>query len=749
MKALTRHGPRLLVSLLPLLLVLLHVLGFWPWQALHRIDQIIYDVRMQATLPGGMDDQVVIVDIDEKSLAEQGQWPWPRDRVARLVDELFDRQGIRVLGLDTVFAEPDESAGFSRLRDLARGPLVDEPALAARVEALLPELDLDARLAEALKGRPVVLGYYFTSDRQARTSRVLPAPALGPETLQGHQLQATRWDGYGASLPALAAVAPRGGFFNAITDSDGVVRSLPLLAEHGGQYYESLGLAVLRQVLGDPAIEPAFAGDPSVTGQPVTVQGLRLVRQGRVRQIALDERATALVPFRGAGGPQGGSFRYVSATDLLQGRVAPASLTNRIVLLGATAPGLMDLRATPVAETYPGVEVHASLIAGLLDERLPVRPDYAPGAELAQVLMAGLVLALALPLLSPMRALLLSAATLAAVVGLNLWLFTAHGLVLPLASTLLVVVLVYVLNISFGYLGESRAKRHLAQLFGTYVPPELVEEMVRSPERYGMDARTQELTVMFCDMRGFTSLSEQLSPIELQALLNRVFSRLTRVIRRRRGTIDKYMGDCIMAFWGAPVSEPRHASLAVQTAWDMVLEVQAINRDHALLGLPQIAVGIGINTGEVCVGDMGSDVRRSYTVIGDAVNLASRLEGLSRIYGAPVVVGETTRRQAEGWVWQALDTVRVKGRSEAVTVFTPRQSGSEADPALASELDLWDRVLAAWRAGDVAACHAGLLQLRAASAKNVLYRLYTERVASMLEKAPDTRWDGVFEVKDK
>jgi adenylate cyclase len=749
MKAIRRHGPRMVVSLLLLVLALMHVLGFWRMEPLERLDQIVYDARLKATLPGGMDERLVIVDIDEKSLAEQGRWPWPRDRVAALIDELFERQGIRVLGLDTVFAEPDDSAGLSRLQGLARGPLAGRPELAAEVQQLLPELDLDARLARALKGRPVVLGYYFTSDRQARTSGTLPAPVLTREDLQGGRLQATRWDGYGASLPVLAEAAPLAGFFNAIADSDGVVRSLPLLAEHDGRYYESLSLAVLRLVLGNPPLAPALTAAAQVPGLPTTVHGVRLLRQDRARLIDIDERAAVLVPFRGPGGPEGGSFRYVSATDLLAGRVPPASLEGRIVLLGTTAPGLLDLRATPMAETYPGVEVHANLITGLLDERLPVRPDYAPGVELVQVLLAGLLLALALPLLSARGALLLSAATLLAVIGLNLWLFGVHGLVLPLASVLFVVVLVFMLDMSYGYLVESRSKRELAQLFGTYVPPELVHEMLEDPDRYSMQAQTRELTVMFCDMRGFTTLSERLSPIELQALLNRVFSRLTQVIRRRRGTIDKYMGDCIMAFWGAPVEEPGHAALAVQTAWDMVLEVQAINREHEAAGLPQIALGIGLNTGEVCVGDMGSDVRRSYTVVGDAVNLASRLEGLSKVYGAAIVASEATRAQAPGWIWQELDRVQVKGRAEAVNIFTPRAPSSDAAPALAGELALWGRLLVAWRSRDWDTSRLLLLQLRAASAENVLYRLYAERVASMLEKTPDARWDGTTVFEDK
>jgi adenylate cyclase len=233
----------------------------------------------------------------------------------------------------------------------------------------------------------------------------------------------------------------------------------------------------------------------------------------------------------------------------------------------------------------------------------------------------------------------------ALVAGLN-FCSSGHDLVLPLASTLVMAAFAFALNMSYGYLVESRAKRELAQLFGTYVPPELVDEMVKDPDSYSMTAATRELTVMFCDMRGFTQISEGMEPTQLQALLNTVFSRLTDIIRAHRGTIDKYMGDAIMAFWGAPVDTPNHAGLAVQTALDMAQAVRAINQERQQAGLPAIGVGIGLNTGAMCVGDMGSDVRRSYTVIGDAVNLGSRLEGLSRTYGVDIVATPPVRHRS-------------------------------------------------------------------------------------------------------
>ena len=749
MQALSKHGPRIAVTLLPLIFAILHAVGVMPMGVLQRLDDLAYDARLRATMPATLDERVVIVDIDEKSLAEVGRWPWGRNHMARLVDTLFDDQQIAVLGFDTVFAEPDDSAGLAQLRRLAQGPLADQPGFAQRVEALAPVLDHDAQLARALEGRAVVLGYYFTSDREGRTSGELPLPVIQGDALGGRRIPATQWDGHGANLAAIAKAAPRAGFFNSLTDPDGVVRALPLLAEFQGQYYESLALAVFRLLLGEPGVEPGF---PRQRFVPTDYQALESVRlkQGTTRlSIQVDERVAVLVPFRGKGGPKGGSFRYVSASDLLAGRVAPGSLANKIVLVGTTAPGLLDLRATPVGETYPGVETHANLIAGLLDGELLTKPDYALGYELVMLVAAGLVLALALPLLSAARAVLLSMAVVGAVIGLNTWLFVGHGLVLPLASTLVMAAFAFALNMSYGYLIESRAKRDLAQLFGTYVPPALVEEMVKDPASYSMQAQMRELTVMFCDMRGFTQISETMNPIELQGLLNTVFSQLTEVIRRRRGTIDKYMGDCIMAFWGAPVKMTDHASLAVQTALDMAQTLRAFNAQRSAQGELPIGLGLGLNTGEMCVGDMGSDMRRSYTVIGDAVNLGSRLEGLSRLYGVDIVASEFTRAQAPGFAWQRLDRVRVKGKAQAVDIYAPLCLLGELTPEQARELELWDAALDAWRTQAWEACERHLVDLQRLSEEKVLYRLYAERVRSMKTSPPGPEWDGtaVFDTK--
>ncbi|MGE0498251.1 MAG: CHASE2 domain-containing protein [Ramlibacter sp.] len=749
MELLSKHWSRIAVTLIPLVFALLHASGVMRIGVLQRLDDIIYDARLRATMPKTVDDRIVIVDIDEKSLAEVGRWPWGRNKLAELVDDLFDRQKIALLGFDVVFAEADDSSGLKRLRQLAQNELKDQPGFADRLGQLQGALDYDAAFARSLEKRPVVLGYYFTSDRDGRTSGRLPAPVMDKDAMQGRPIKFTSWSGYGSNIDQIAQAAPMGGFFNSITETDGVVRSIPLIAEYKGQYYESLSMAMFRMLVGLPSVEPGFPQDRFIARNYQGLESILLKQGGKALAVPVDDRVATLVPFRGPGGVNGGSFKYISAADLLSKRLPAAALKDKIVLLGTTAPGLLDLRVTPVGETYPGVETHANVISGLLDGKIFVKPDYAMGFEVVVLVLSGLTLAFALPLLSATRAVAASVTVIAVLVGLNFWLYLGYGLVLPLASALVMALTAFALNMSYGYFVESRSKRELANLFGTYVPPELVDEMVKDPDSYSMKATSKELTVMFCDMRGFTKMSEQMEPTQLQELLNGVFSRLTDLIRANRGTIDKYMGDCVMAFWGAPVDTPSHAHLAVKTAMEMANAVRKLNEEHRAKGIPEIGIGIGLNTGPMCVGDMGSDIRRSYTVIGDSVNLGSRLEGLSKTYGVDIVVSEATRKLAPDFAWQELDRVRVKGKEQAVAIFWPLAPADRVEKAHTDELKTWATVLKAYRSQDWDQADVQLLNLQRMNAKKYLYELYAQRVASMRLLPFDPEWDGAtnFETK--
>ena len=749
MQLLSKHWRRIAVTLIPLVFALLHASGVLRIGVFQRLDDIIYDARLRATMPQTLDERIVIVDIDEKSLAEVGRWPWGRNKVAKLVEELLDGQKVALIGFDMVFAEADESSGLKRLEQLAQNELRDQPRFIERLHQVQASLDYDAVFARSVENRTVVMGYYFTSDRDGRVNGVLPFPVMDADSLQGRPIRFTSWNGYGANIATLAKAAPMGGFLNSITEGDGVVRSIPLVAEYKGQYYESLSLAIFRTLIGQPRVEPGFPKEKFLGNNYHGLESILLKDGGKVLAIPVDERVATLVPFRGNGGVRGGSFRYISAVDVLEKRLEPNALKGKIVLVGTTAPGLLDLRVTPVGETYPGVETHANVISGFLDGNIFVKPDYAIGYEVVVLVLSGLTLAIALPLLSAPKAVAASFAVIATLVGLNFWIYLNVGLVLPLATALVMAVTAFALNMSYGYFVESRSKRELAQLFGTYVPPELVDEMVKDPDSYSMKATTKELTVMFCDMRGFTQMSETMEPTQLQALLNTVFSRLTDRIRSNRGTIDKYMGDCVMAFWGAPIETPNHASLAVKTALDMATAVRTLNEEHRVKGLPEIRIGIGLNTGTMCVGDMGSDIRRSYTVIGDSVNLGSRLEGLSKTYGVDIVVSDATQKLAPHFSWQELDKVRVKGKDQAVAIFWPLAPLDRISEDQAIELKRWGLALKAYRRQDWDECEAHLLDLQRSNAKKYLYQLYSERVGSMKLLPFDPEWDGATNFQTK
>jgi adenylate cyclase len=603
-------------------------------------------------------------------------------------------------------------------------------------------LDHDALFARSLQGQAAVLGYYFTSDRQGHTQGALPPPVVTREQTRGRPLAATTWSGYGANLEAFQQAAPVGGFFNTLNDSDGVLRSLPLLAEYRDQYYESLALAMFRVLVGMPQVEPGLPATPSL-GTHETLESIVLVEGPRRMPLAVDERLSVLIPFRGEGGPEGGSYQYISASDLLDGRIAEGALADKVVLVGTSAPGLQDVRTAPVGPAYPGVEAHANMLSALMDGNVIAIPDYAGGFDVAQLLVAAVVLALGLSVLPVGAALALSALVVAALVGLNLWLYKAHGLAMPLAAVVAMAVMASVVNMVHGYIFESRAKRALASRFRSYVPPELVDEMLKHPEHYSMKADSRELTVMFCDMRGFTALSECMQPVQLQALLNNVFTRLTQVIQSERGTIDKYMGDCVMAFWGAPVPAQDHAACAVRAALGMSQAVQQLNQEHCAQGLPEVGFGIGLNTGTMCVGDMGSDIRLSYTVIGDAVNLGSRLEGLCKTYGVTVIASEFTQAQAPDFLWQELDRVRVKGKAQAVGIFTPLADLAQASSAQQTQWACWQRFIAAYRSQDWSQCKDLLAFLQTSEPESALYALYAARVDALSTQPYMPAWDGV------
>jgi adenylate cyclase len=743
---LKQHLVRYALGLIILLLLLGHAARFYQLGFINRLDAIIYDAKVRLTMPQAVDDRVVILDIDEKSLGEIGRWPWGRDRVSQLVTKLFDQHNIILLGFDVVFAEPDESSGLKILDHLARSELKDNAQFQAALNELRPQLDHDGRFAATLKGRPVILGYYLSGRSDGVSSGALPPPVLPQGSFTGRSIPFTVWSNHGGNLAEFQKAALSGGHFNPLVDFDGISRRVPLLAEYKGEYYEALSLAMVRALVGQPKVVPWFPEENWFSNK--SYQGLEAIDLPTARgtmRIPVDENVAALIPYRG----YQGSYRYYSVADIMADRVKPGELKGKIALIGTTAPGLLDLRATPVGEAYPGVEIHANLITGMLNGDIKLKPPYVLGAEVLLLLLAGLTMVLLLPLLSPLRATLVALVVLLLAVTINLAFWGYGNLVLPLGSSLLMVLMLFALNMSYGYFVESRAKRQFTELFGQYVPPELVEEMSRNPESYSMEGRKAELTVLFSDVRGFTTISESLSPENLVRLMNIYLTAMTEILRKNRGTVDKYIGDAVMAFWGAPVNDADHARHAVITAMEMQAALPEVNRTLAQHGWPELHIGVGINSGEMTVGDMGSTVRQAYTVMGDAVNLGSRLEGITKQYGVGILVGEGTRKATKDIVFREVDRVQVKGKDEPVAIFEPIGLEGDVGKAVLEELKLWNQALRHYRAQDWDQAEVALFNLTRMAPDRAIYGKYMERIAQLRKEPPETGWKGVWKFETK
>ncbi|MBI5461683.1 MAG: adenylate/guanylate cyclase domain-containing protein [Gammaproteobacteria bacterium] len=696
-----------------------------------RLEYLAYDLRLTASVPQttGASPHIVICDIDEASLQAEGRWPWSRARLAELVNRLRDA-GAAVVAFDMVFSEAETNPVRTVLDKLGTA----DPIVTRQLNARLSSFDADTQFAASLAETDSVLGFVL-HNQHTPPSGALPAPILTvPADLHTTIPALATSTG---NLSALQNASRASGFLTTLPDTDGVIRRSPLVLRVGAAVYPSLALAAASTYLlvDTPDIRLTRIGTAETVDQIVLGD----------KHLAVDGRGQVLIPYRGPAG----TFPHVSATAVLRGQIGNDVLSNRVVLVGASALALADLRATPVAGVFPGVEIQASILAGILEGRFPAEPAWAKGADFMLILLLGVALACALPYLAAWSQLLTATAAFAGVTAGNVWLWTSADLALALSLPLLLILLLSVFNISYGFLFESRSRRQLKNMFGQYVPPALVEEMSQHPDRFDFNGESRELSVLFADIRNFTAISEALSAGALKTLLNRFFTPMTRVIFDRRGTIDKYVGDMIMAFWGAPVQDNEHAEHAIAAALDMLRAVRELQKEFAREGLPEINIGIGVNSGVMNVGDMGSQYRRAYTVIGDAVNLASRLEGLTKYYGVHLVVGPRTRELAPGFVYRQLDRVRVKGKHEAVEVYAPLCRVAELSDTLREELALHEHALERFRARDWDAARTLFESLHSAHPETSLYALYLERIAHLRDLMLAEDWDGVYERREK
>jgi adenylate cyclase len=725
---------RAAVGLAVVLFFLAHEAEWKEFRFLTQLELFAYDTRLRLFMPRTRDTRVVIVDIDEKSLNAEGRFPWPRVKLATMIRQLFERYQVRVVGFDIAFPEPDLSSGLPIFEALATGELKDNAQYQAFFKGARPSLDYDQLFADEIAKWPVVLGVSLRGKEEV--AGVLPPPVFKEEALGGVFYRHYDSTGYSGNIALLQKAATATGHIYPALDIDGVTRRVPVFMSYKDGYYESLSLAVTRVALGNAPVRLQI--DKPVKGPQGPEGWMRAVRIGELN-IPMDRSMVVTVPYLSPGG-----FRYISATDVIHGKLPVEDLKDRIVLVGTSAAGLVDLRATPVQEDLPGVEAHAALVAGMLDGTIKNRPPETYGVIVLLVCAIGIPLALVLPRLSAIWSSAAVASLLAFVVASNLYAWKAHNWVVPVASPLLMLVLLYFLNMVYGFFAEARSRRLITGLFGTYVPKELVEEMSKNPGEYSMKGESREMTVLFSDVRDFTSISEGLTPEGLKDLMNAYLTAMTEHVQRQRGTIDKYIGDAIMAFWGAPLNDPDHATHALEAGIAMQKGLRELDEPFARRGWPALHIGVGLNCGTMSVGDMGSKFRRSYTVMGDAVNLASRLEGLTKEYGVGILVTENIVRKAPDFIYREIDKVRVKGKLEGVAIFEPVGRKGEVGEQVVAEVDRFHKGLELYRRQRWDEAEQILKALSYASPESRLYRLYLDRIAHFRHAPPPADWDGVF-----
>jgi len=627
---------------------------------------------------------------------------------------------------------------------ISQSEVGSDPRVTEELDRLRMTLDSNRRFAESLIARNVVTGFVFKDsldDNEPEFTGVLPAPLIRADDIRDLSVPFVDAAGFAGNLASLQENATAGGFFDSpIIDADGVFRRAPLLQRYRGDLYPSLALAVAYVASGTTNVGLQFAATSNQQRGGIELEHFQLGES----LIPVDQQVAVFIPFRG---PQE-SFLFVSAVDVLQGRISDEILRGKIVLLGASAAGLLDLRSTPVGQRYIGVEAHANLIAGLLDNQIRQQPAYSDGLEFALLLLIGILLALVLPRLPPVIALASVVLIVVATMATNLWMWSSLGLVVPLASLLMYTILVAMLQITYRFFVEQRNKRHLSNIFGQYIPPSLVEEIDQSGQEVSLAGESRVMSVLFSDVRGFTTISEGLDPTELTQMMNEFLTPFTRAVQQHRGTIDKYMGDCVMAFWGAPLHDENHARNALLTAFDMISAVSSLDKPFQEKGWPPIRVGVGIASGDMSVGNMGSEFRVAYTVMGDTVNLGSRLEGLTKQYGVDIIVNDKTAELVDDFAFREIDLVRVKGKNEPVAIFEPLGPLAELSDEARTKLSKYSTALEAYRRQQWDLAAEAFENLRHGT-DELLYNVYLDRIERFRKKPPSGDWDGVFAHQSK
>jgi adenylate cyclase len=660
-----------------------------------------YDLRFVSRGSRPSSPAVVMAVIDEKSLDAEGRWPWPRAKLASLVDAL-SRAGARVIAFDIGFSEPDENSQLAILDEISKrvGEIrATDRALADFLERSRQEADNDARLAAAIRksSASVILGYFFHMtdaslnygllqgelERRLELLGTSKYPTIISNVQDLNSVPLIKAYAPETNLPALTEAAKSSGFYTLRSDWDGVLRWMPLVIRIGDELFPPLPLLSAWYYLGKPGLTVRIDRD-----------GVHGVRMGD-RFIPTDERGQLLVNYLGPAK----TFPYVSVTDILNGTAPDETFKDRIVLIGATAIGTHDLRTTPFGPVYPGLEVHATVIDNILTGRFMARPDWSRIYDIVAIVALAAIIGFALPKLSPLMGVVVFVAVFVLYVVATLALFVSAGIWLSVVYPLFALSLNYTALTAFHYLTEQRERKRIKGTFRQYVAPLVVEEMLKKPGGLKLGGEEKVLTVLFSDLEGFTSHSERYTPGEMVDMLADYYNSVTEEVFSHQGTLKEYVGDELMAIFGAPLEHADHAERACATALAMRERRLALAAEWGPLGRPMLHARTGINSGPMLVGNLGSKYRFAYGVLGDQVNLASRLEGLNKVYRTDILIGENTARTVEGrFLLREVDLVRVKGRKQAVRIYELlAKAGTAVAPELEKALTAYAQGLQAYR----------------------------------------------------
>jgi len=696
-------------------------------QYMERFDHIGYDLQLRTRMlahPQHPETPIAIIDIDDKSLSAEGHWPWPREKLAQLVD-LLNQQGASVIVFDEFFSEKEQNIAEMVLNKLKNQSTHFDSVLKNNLAAF----DQDSKFANSLKNTSSVLAIGFLPRKE--TENTLPKPLFKLTPVQKKYLDIYEASGFISNIPVLQNAAKGHGFINIFPDSDGIIRHAPLLMAYQSNVYPSLALQAVLSYLNESAqiITPSY-------GSSIELEGINI----GPFSIPTNAASQVLIPFIG----KSYTFPYYSATDVLHGKIPKESIEGKILFIGTSATGLGDLKATAIQNPFPGVEIQATITNGILTNNFSYIPAWTFGANVSITILFGLVGAFAFPYFGPRSLGLIIVLLPTAMLFINNWIWSKTGLVLSFFVPVILIMVMAVLNILYGYLFETRKREHLKEIFGQYVPEKHIDEMLKTSDSYAMHGEDREMSVLFADIRGFTTISEGMSAENLVEMLNTFFTPMTEIIFKHHGTIDKYVGDLIMAFWGAPLKDKRHAQHAIESALDMQSRLDSLRRELESRNWPPIHIGIGVNSGHMSVGDMGSQFRRNYTVLGDAVNLGSRVEGLTKFYGVDIIATENSVKDQNKFTFRKLDRVAVKGKKEGVEIYEVIGEKSDVSDEMKKELQQYNQALEAYFNQQWDAALASMQTLHQAHPETKVYKLYVERINHIKSSPPSKGWDGIY-----